>query len=64
MGKKVFVPYLSAALGHLILAQAIAHCLRQMRPDRDVRLMDPAPAATDRRNGAKPIAAAILNCLA
>ena len=42
MGKRILIPYLSAGLGHLILAQAIAHYLRRMRPDWDVRLMDAA----------------------
>jgi len=42
MGRKILIPYLSAGLGHLILAQAIAHYLHRMRPDWDVRLMDAA----------------------
>ena len=42
MGKMILIPYLSAGLGHLVLAQAIAHYLHRMRPDWDVRLMDAA----------------------
>jgi UDP-N-acetylglucosamine:LPS N-acetylglucosamine transferase len=42
MGKKILIPYLSAGLGHMILAQAIAHFVHRMRPDWDVRLMDAA----------------------
>ncbi|MGO9307621.1 MAG: hypothetical protein ACLQDL_01200 [Spirochaetia bacterium] len=42
MGKKILMPYLAAGLGHLILAQAIAHYVHRMRPDWDVRLMDAA----------------------
>jgi UDP-N-acetylglucosamine:LPS N-acetylglucosamine transferase len=42
MGKKILIPYLSAGLGHLILAQAIAHYVHRMRPDWDLRLMDAA----------------------
>jgi UDP-N-acetylglucosamine:LPS N-acetylglucosamine transferase len=42
MGKKILIPYLSAGLGHLILAQAFAQSLHKLRPDWDVRLMDAA----------------------
>ncbi|MGA2765694.1 MAG: hypothetical protein ABSG17_20285 [Spirochaetia bacterium] len=42
MGKKILIPYLSAGLGHLVQAQAIAHYVHQMRPDWDVRIMDAA----------------------
>jgi len=46
MGKKILIPYLSAGLGHLVQAKAIAHYLHRMRPDWDVRLMD-APRELD-----------------
>ena len=47
MGKKILIPYLSAGLGHLILAQAVAQSVRRMRPDWDVRLMDAARELDD-----------------
>ncbi|MGA2381661.1 MAG: hypothetical protein ABSG85_20370 [Spirochaetia bacterium] len=46
MGKRILIPYLSAGLGHLMQAKAIAHYLHRMRPDWDVRLMD-APRELD-----------------
>lgn len=42
MSRKILIPYLSAGLGHLVLAQAIAHYLHQMRPSWDIRIMDAA----------------------
>ena len=42
MGRRILIPYLSAGLGHLVHAQAIATLLRRMRPDWDVQLMDAA----------------------
>ncbi len=42
MGKRILMPYLSAGHGHLVLAQAIAHYIHQMRPDWDVRILDAA----------------------
>lgn len=42
MSKKILIPYLSAGLGHLVLAQAIAHYIHQMRPAWDIRIMDAA----------------------
>jgi UDP-N-acetylglucosamine:LPS N-acetylglucosamine transferase len=47
MGKKILLPYLSAGLGHGILAQAIAHEVRCRRPDWDLRLMDAARELDD-----------------
>jgi UDP-N-acetylglucosamine:LPS N-acetylglucosamine transferase len=40
MDRRILIPYLTAGLGHLVHAQAIATFLRRMRPDWDVRLMD------------------------
>jgi len=42
MRKKILMTYLSAGLGHLVLAQAIAHYVREMRPSWDIRIMDAA----------------------
>ena len=42
MRRRILIPYLSAGLGHLVHAQAIAFFLHRMRPDWDVRLMDAA----------------------
>ena len=42
MSKKILMTYLSAGLGHLVLAQAIAHYVREMRPSWDIRIMDAA----------------------
>jgi diacylglycerol O-acyltransferase len=42
MSKKILMTYLSAGLGHLVLAQAIAHYVQQMRPSWDIRIMDAA----------------------
>ena len=42
MGKRILIPYLSAGHGHLVLAQAIAHYVLEMRPGWDVRIMDAA----------------------
>jgi UDP-N-acetylglucosamine:LPS N-acetylglucosamine transferase len=47
MGKKILIPYLMAGLGHYTQAQAIAWYLRQMRPDWDVRLFEPARELPD-----------------
>jgi UDP-N-acetylglucosamine:LPS N-acetylglucosamine transferase len=47
MGRRILIPYLSAGLGHLIHAQAIATFLRQMRPDWEVRLLDAARELDD-----------------
>ena len=47
MGRKILIPYLSAGLGHLTMAQAIACSLKDMRPDWVVRLMDPAKELHD-----------------
>ncbi|MGO9412084.1 MAG: hypothetical protein ACLQCB_15205 [Spirochaetia bacterium] len=42
MSKKILMTYLSAGLGHLVLAQAIAHYVHEMRPSWDIRIMDAA----------------------
>ncbi|MGA2613898.1 MAG: hypothetical protein ABSG38_10640 [Spirochaetia bacterium] len=42
MRKKILMTYLSAGLGHLVQAQAIAHYVHQMRPSWDIRIMDAA----------------------
>jgi UDP-N-acetylglucosamine:LPS N-acetylglucosamine transferase len=42
MSKRILMTYLSAGLGHLVLAQAIAHYVQQMRPSWDIRIMDAA----------------------
>ena len=47
MHKRILIPYLTAGLGHLVHAQAIATFLRRMRPDWDVRLMDAASDLDD-----------------
>jgi UDP-N-acetylglucosamine:LPS N-acetylglucosamine transferase len=47
MGRKVLIPYLSAGLGHMIQAQAIAHFIHRMRPDWDVTIMDAARELDD-----------------
>ena len=47
MGKRILIPYLSAGLGHMIQAQAIAHYLHRMRPDWDIRIMDAARELDD-----------------
>ena len=40
MSRKILVPYISAGLGHLVNAQAVAHYLRLIRPEWEIRLMD------------------------
>jgi UDP-N-acetylglucosamine:LPS N-acetylglucosamine transferase len=45
--RKILLPCLSAGLGHLILAQAIAHYLRRMRLDWHVQPMDAARDLND-----------------
>jgi UDP-N-acetylglucosamine:LPS N-acetylglucosamine transferase len=47
MGKRILIPYLSAGLGHMIQAQAIAHYLHRMRPDWDITIMDAARELDD-----------------
>ena len=47
MGKRILLPYLSAGLGHMIQAQAIAHYLHRMRPDWDLIVMDAARELDD-----------------
>jgi UDP-N-acetylglucosamine:LPS N-acetylglucosamine transferase len=47
MSKRILFPYLSAGLGHLILAQSIAHYVRLMRPDWEIRIMDAARELDD-----------------
>jgi UDP-N-acetylglucosamine:LPS N-acetylglucosamine transferase len=47
MGRKILIPYLSAGLGHMIQAQAIAHYLHRMRPDWQVSIMDAARELDD-----------------
>ena len=47
MGRKILIPYLMAGLGHYVQAQAIAYYLRQMRPDWDLRLFEPARELPD-----------------
>ena len=47
MGKRILLPYLSAGLGHMIQAQAIAHYLHRMRPDWDLTIMDAARELDD-----------------
>ncbi len=42
MRKKILMTYLSAGLGHLVQAQAIAYYVHQMRPTWDIRIMDAA----------------------
>jgi UDP-N-acetylglucosamine:LPS N-acetylglucosamine transferase len=48
MGKKILLPYLSAGLGHMILAQAIADSVHALRPDWELRLMDAAVELDDK----------------
>jgi diacylglycerol O-acyltransferase / wax synthase len=47
MGKRILLPYLSAGLGHMIQAQAIAHYLHRMRPDWELTIMDAARELDD-----------------
>ncbi len=47
MRRKILIPYMMAGLGHFIMAQSIAGYLRQMRPDWEVRLMEPAKELPD-----------------
>jgi len=47
MGRKILIPYLMAGLGHFTLAQAIAYYLRRMRPDWEVKLLEPAKELPD-----------------
>lgn len=48
MGRRILIPYLSAGLGHFIMAQAIAGSLSRMRPDWQVRLLEPAKELDDK----------------
>ena len=48
MVKRILLPYLSAGLGHMILAQAIADSVHALRPDWELRLMDAAVELDDR----------------
>ena len=43
MSKKILMTYLSTGLGHLVLAQAIAHYVHEMRPSWDIRIMNAGP---------------------
>jgi UDP-N-acetylglucosamine:LPS N-acetylglucosamine transferase len=47
MSKKILITYLSAGLGHLVQAQAIAHYVHQMRPSWEIRIMDAARELDD-----------------
>jgi processive 1,2-diacylglycerol beta-glucosyltransferase len=45
--KKILIPYFLAGSGHLAVAEAIAHALRQRRPRWEVRLLEPAEEFRD-----------------
>jgi UDP-N-acetylglucosamine:LPS N-acetylglucosamine transferase len=47
MRRKILIPYLMSGLGHFTLAQAIAHYLKEMRPDWEVRVLEPAKELDD-----------------
>jgi len=49
MRRKILIPYLMAGLGHFMLARAVAHHLREMRPDWEVQLMETADELNDER---------------
>lgn len=47
MSRRILIPYLTAGLGHLVQAQAIAAALKRRKPDWDVHLMDAAAELHD-----------------